>query len=257
MSVLWRVAGGASLLAGVALATGWVGVLLSGLPCVGIRSGWLDSAGSVASSCTTRSPCWPRSRSSRADRRPPPASRGARLRSEPQPTLPRHHLGEWRRTFAGFGLGFGLDGPSRPRRCPRPASWRGAGLDAKLRVAAPAALGVIDERSAFGAARARGGVSACATNRGLAEGVTRARPSRQRAQALRRAFRVKPSGCVAMQAAGIDAASMARRGQNSNQTRECFSQPTEVLARQGGLGFRAQARPTRSGWRPPVRPGRS
>jgi len=42
--------------AGVALAAGWAGAPLSGLPCVGIRPGRPDSAGSVASTCSARSP---------------------------------------------------------------------------------------------------------------------------------------------------------------------------------------------------------
>jgi hypothetical protein len=43
-------------LASVALATGWAGAPLFGLPCVGIRPGRPDSAGSVASTSTARSP---------------------------------------------------------------------------------------------------------------------------------------------------------------------------------------------------------
>ena len=31
-----------------------------------------------------------------------------------------------------FLFGIGIDGPSRPRRCPRPTDWRGAGLDANF-----------------------------------------------------------------------------------------------------------------------------
>ena len=87
-----------------------------------------------------------------ADRRLPPASCRARLRSEPLPTLPRRRVGGLRKTVAVFKRGFGIDGPSRPRRCPRPALWRGAGLDAKWRAAVPALLLVTDDHGAFGAA---------------------------------------------------------------------------------------------------------
>ena len=37
---------------------------------------------------------------------------------------------------------------------------------------------------------------------------------------------------------------------------ECFSQPADTPARQGGQGFRSQARPARRGWKPPVRQSR-
>jgi hypothetical protein len=153
----------ASLLAVVAL----VASLLAGV-CAGDRLGW----GSALRLAIRRNPAWtagfggfrgfdllralavgPRSTSSRADRRLPPASRGARLRSEPQPTLPRHHLGEWRKTFAVFKRCFGIDGPSSPRRCPRPTRWQGTEPDAKTRIDRPTLLVVPDDRGAFGAAR--------------------------------------------------------------------------------------------------------
>ena len=35
---------------------------------------------------------------------------------------------------------FGIDGPSRPRRCPRPAPWPGAWLDANKRAGVPSLL---------------------------------------------------------------------------------------------------------------------
>jgi len=57
----------------------------------------------------------------------PPASRRSRLRSEPHPTLPRRRVSGWLKTFAVLGRGFGIDGPSRPRRCSRPSLWRGTG----------------------------------------------------------------------------------------------------------------------------------
>jgi len=47
--------------------------------------------------------------------------------------------------------GPGIDGPSRPRRCPRPTCWRGAGLGANWRAAVPALLLVTDDHGAFGA----------------------------------------------------------------------------------------------------------
>jgi len=43
-------------------------------------------------------------------------------------------------------------------------------------------------------------------------------------------------------AAGIDAASMARRCQSPFKNNRVFSQLTQVLARQGGLGLGSQAR---------------
>ena len=89
-----------------------------------------DSACSVASTTTARSPSGRVQPACLADRKLPPASRRSRLRSQPLPTLPRRRLGGWMKTFAGFERGFGIDGPSRPRRCPRPARWQGAGLDA-------------------------------------------------------------------------------------------------------------------------------
>jgi len=46
----------ASLLAAAARAAGWAGAPLSDLPCVGIRPGRPDSAGSAASNASARSP---------------------------------------------------------------------------------------------------------------------------------------------------------------------------------------------------------
>jgi hypothetical protein len=56
-----------------------------------------------------------------------------------------------RKAFAISWRGPGIDGPSRPRRCPRPALWRGAGFDAKWRAVMPALLVVTDDHGAFGA----------------------------------------------------------------------------------------------------------
>ena len=49
------------------------------------------------------------------------------LRSKPLPTLPRQHLGGWRKTISIFLFGIGIDGPSRPRRYPRPTDRQGTG----------------------------------------------------------------------------------------------------------------------------------
>ena len=52
--------------------------------------------------------------------------------------------------FKGNG---GTDGPSRPRQCPRPAGWRGTGLDANIGPARRRSFSCSTRRDAFGVAR--------------------------------------------------------------------------------------------------------
>jgi hypothetical protein len=50
--------------------------------------------------------------------------------TSPRPPRRKRHLGWRRKTGTFFKDGFGIDGPSRPRRCPRPALTPGTGPDA-------------------------------------------------------------------------------------------------------------------------------
>jgi len=89
--------------------------LRAGPRCVSARVGW----GSALRLAVRRNPAWtagfsgflsfgfvlalasgPRSMWWLADRRHPPASRRSRLRSKPQPTLPRRRVSQWMKTFA-------------------------------------------------------------------------------------------------------------------------------------------------------------
>jgi len=67
-------------------------------------------------------------RAQRPEHVPPmPASRRSACETSPRPPRRGRRL-DWER--GGSLLVFGTDGPSRPRRCPRPAGWRGAWFDA-------------------------------------------------------------------------------------------------------------------------------
>ena len=55
-----------------------------------------------------------------------PGSPAQQAPAHPAAATPRHV----EKREAAFERGLGIDGPSRPRRCPRPAAWRAGGLDA-------------------------------------------------------------------------------------------------------------------------------
>ena len=108
-------------------AAGSAGVCSAGLPCVGIRPGRPNSAGFHSNSSAQRE----RAALKHLGHMPRvPASRRSPSCTNPRPPHREVHLGGWRKTFAIFKRGFGIDGPSRPRRCPRPAVTRADGLDA-------------------------------------------------------------------------------------------------------------------------------
>ena len=75
-----------------------------------------------------------------------PLRPGAPAHQSPIHLVARQHLGGGRKTPSFSWRVFGIDGPSRPRRCPRPALWLGTGLDANSRAGWLAFLGLMDDR---------------------------------------------------------------------------------------------------------------
>ena len=67
------------------------------------------------------------------------------LRINPTSTSPPEAPWQGEKNIRDLLRGFGIDGPSRPRRCPRPAAWRGIGPDANRRAGTQPLLLVIDE----------------------------------------------------------------------------------------------------------------
>ena len=168
------------------------------------------------------------------------------------PAVPPRRVGGWDKyKRPRFLRGFGHGGPSRPRRGPRPSRWRGGGPDAKSCCGVPALLVVTDERIA--AAILAWGCARTGWSRAWAWDASRMRnahdhahrhasaraphthaPSRTQPSAERRAPQAparrsrqgRPAAWPASSrqtrlpaqvwAAGLDAASMARRGQSLN-----------------------------------------
>ena len=132
---------------------------------------------------------------------------------------------------------FGIVGPSRPRRCPRPAFPRAIGLDANLASRTPALLVVTDKGTSLcqhgHPARSRGSTSADDASAGVDSATARAMTRRCQSSittssagsSIRDSRQARRP--VSPLAAGIVAASMARRCQNPSQTprglfpREC------------------------------------
>jgi hypothetical protein len=112
--------------ADVARATGWAGACFHGSRASesGL-DGRIPRAFNEDSTCACRHGA-PGTAATRRDALDDPV----RLRNKPLPTLPRRHLGVGRKSSSVFEEECGIDGPSRPRRCPRPAAWQAAGPDA-------------------------------------------------------------------------------------------------------------------------------
>ena len=195
-------------------AAGSAGVCSAGLPCVGIRPGRPNSAGFHSNSSAQRE----RAALKHLGHMPRvPASRRSPSCTNPRPPHREVHLGGWRKTFAIFKRGFGIDGPSRPRRCPRPAVTRADGLDANSgpRAGAPSrdrqgttplASRRLDARAATDSSTGEG--QAPQRQRRCGSSVSR-RSAGSSIRSSRQARR--PASTLA---AGIVAASMARRCQN-------------------------------------------
>jgi len=184
---------------------------------------------------------------------PVPASRRSHTRNKSPPTLPQAPAwrgDKYRPRFLNFEIG--IDGPSRPRRYPRPSLWRGAGLDANvgpscrrsfsrrtMRAPAPPALGCrCEEWSGSCQAQAAGGwrrphrrafAQAARRRRRRASSLTTRSVGAQARRSRQARRRVTPS------AAGIDAASMARRCHLPNKEAwPVFVSPPGRCLRQGG-----------------------
>ena len=112
-----------------------------------------------------------------------------------------------------FKWGFGIDGPSRPRRCPRPGETHADGLDANV---APRAVAPSRDRQGTTPSRRAAWMSAPRQTRRQGKvkprSATRCGSSGSRRSAGRLAQSSRQARCSARAlAAGIVAASMARR----------------------------------------------
>ena len=153
----------------------------------------------------------------------PPSACGLLLLNFAEKSPPTHRARAWRGARqhslgneSRFYMGSGIDGPSRPRRCPRPALLQDTGFDANVRASPQAFLVMIDEARRVPRRAAR----RCAARRRQGQAPKRQRrcgssvTTRSAGTSMRRSRQARRP--VSRPAAGLDAASMARRGHTLN-----------------------------------------